>query len=70
LFNRLATALIKLSIVQLRSLILADGELVAESVVKENLTTAADGKRYRTQLYNLDLNVRFGAVQFAEPRFS
>ncbi len=40
--------------------ILADGELIAESVVKENLTTAADGKRYRTQLYNLDLILAVG----------
>lgn len=28
--------------------VLAEGELQADSVVKENLTTAADGKRYRT----------------------
>lgn len=40
--------------------ILTDGELIAESVVKENLTTAADGKRYRTQLYNLDLILAVG----------
>lgn len=40
--------------------ILADGELLGESVVKENLTTAADGKRYRTQLYNLDLILAVG----------
>ena len=40
--------------------ILADDELLAESVVKENLTTAADGKRYRTQLYNLDLILAVG----------
>jgi hypothetical protein len=26
-----------------------------ESVVKDNLTTAADGKRYKTKLYNLSL---------------
>ena len=31
-----------------------EGELVEESVVKESLTTAADGKRYRTKLYNLN----------------
>ena len=30
-----------------------DGELHSDSVVKESLTTAADGKRYRTKLYNL-----------------
>jgi hypothetical protein len=40
--------------------ILAEGELQADSVVKENLTTAADGKRYRTQLYSLDLILAVG----------
>ena len=35
--------------------IFKDGELRSDSVVKESLTTAADGKRYRTQLYNLYL---------------
>lgn len=34
--------------------IFADGELLRESVVKEFLTTAADGKQYRTLHYNLD----------------
>ena len=33
--------------------ILAEGELVEDSVVKESLTTASDGKRYRTKLYRL-----------------
>lgn len=33
--------------------IFADGELVADSVVKESLTTAADGKNYRTKFCNL-----------------
>jgi len=37
-----------------------EGELAPESVVKESLTTAADGKRYRTQLYNLDLILAIG----------
>lgn len=37
-----------------------DGELVEESVVKESLTTAADGKRYRTKLYNLDAILAVG----------
>lgn len=37
-----------------------DGELIEESVVKESLTTAADGKRYRTQLYNLDAILAVG----------
>ena len=31
-----------------------DGELTPISVVKESLTTAADGKDYLTKLYNLD----------------
>lgn len=30
------------------------GELFEDSVVKNSLTTAADGKRYNTKLYNLD----------------
>ncbi|MBV5288040.1 MAG: virulence RhuM family protein [Methyloversatilis discipulorum] len=37
-----------------------EGELIEESVVKESLTTAADGKRYRTQLYNLDAILAVG----------
>lgn len=37
-----------------------DGELEADSVVKESLTTAADGKRYPTQLYNLDAILAVG----------
>ena len=32
--------------------IFEDGELRQDSVVKESLTTAADGKKYRTKLYN------------------
>lgn len=39
--------------------ILTEGELVAESVVKESLTTAADGKAYRTKVYNLDAFLSF-----------
>jgi hypothetical protein len=31
-----------------------DGELHEDLVVKESLTTAADGKVYKTKLYNLD----------------
>src|SRR5690606_12078631 len=34
--------------------IFEDGELVGTSVVKESLTTAADGKAYQTKLYNLE----------------
>jgi hypothetical protein len=40
--------------------IFEDGELEADSVVKESLTTAADGKNYRTQLYQLDLILAIG----------
>jgi hypothetical protein len=40
--------------------IFEDGELSAASVVKESLTTAADGKNYRTQLYHLDLILAIG----------
>lgn len=37
-----------------------DSELRKDSVVKESLTTAADGKNYRTKLYNLDLILAIG----------
>ncbi|MEG0186410.1 MAG: RhuM family protein [Stenotrophomonas sp.] len=40
--------------------ILEEGELTADSVVKFDLTTAADGKRYRTQLYRLELILAVG----------
>ncbi|KWN06884.1 virulence RhuM family protein [Burkholderia ubonensis] len=40
--------------------VLVEGELQAEAVVKQDLTTAADGKRYRTQLYNLDMILAIG----------
>ncbi|MER1941101.1 virulence RhuM family protein [Castellaniella sp. FW104-16D08] len=40
--------------------IFEDGELGADSVVKESLTTAADGKRYQTLLYNLDAILAVG----------
>jgi hypothetical protein len=40
--------------------IFTDGELAESSVVKESLTTAADGKTYRTKLYNLDLILAIG----------
>jgi hypothetical protein len=40
--------------------VFADLELDAAAVVKESLTTAADGKRYRTQLYNLDAILAVG----------
>ncbi|CAH2031284.1 virulence RhuM family protein [Trichlorobacter ammonificans] len=37
-----------------------DRELHEESVVKESLTTATDGKTYRTKLYNLDAILAVG----------
>lgn len=40
--------------------ILEEGELAENSVVKESLTTAADAKKYRTKLYNLDLILAIG----------
>lgn len=40
--------------------ILEDKELRADSVVKESLTTAADGKNYRTLLYNLEMILAIG----------
>lgn len=35
--------------------IFREGELMQNSVVKESLTTAGDGKNYRTKYYNLDV---------------
>jgi hypothetical protein len=40
--------------------ILSEGELEGDSVVKESLTTAADGKRYRTLYYSLDMIIAVG----------
>lgn len=40
--------------------IFEDGELVEASVVKGSLTTAADGKAYRTKLYNLEAILAVG----------
>lgn len=40
--------------------IFKEGELNANSVVKEYLTTASDGKRYRTKYYNLDVIISVG----------
>ena len=37
-----------------------EGELYADSVVKESLTTAVDGKRYRTKYFNLDVIISVG----------
>jgi hypothetical protein len=38
----------------------AEGELEQDSVVKESLTTAADGKNYRTRYYSLDVIISVG----------
>jgi len=40
--------------------IFTDGELDEDSVVKESLTTATDGKNYQTKLYNLDAIMAVG----------
>ena len=40
--------------------IFAEGELREDSVVKESLTTAADGKKYATNFYNLDVIISVG----------
>ncbi|MEM7072726.1 MAG: RhuM family protein, partial [Pseudomonadota bacterium] len=40
--------------------IFRDGELVEDSVVKESLTTASDGKIYCTKFYNLDAVLAVG----------
>ena len=40
--------------------IFKEGELNKTSVVKDSLTTAADGKKYRTMYYNLDVIISVG----------
>ena len=40
--------------------IFKEGELDKISVVKDSLTTAADGKRYKTKLYSLDVIISVG----------
>jgi hypothetical protein len=40
--------------------ILKEGELSSESVIKESLITAADGKNYRTKLYRLEMILAVG----------
>jgi hypothetical protein len=37
-----------------------EGELLKNSVVKEYLTTATDGKKYKTKFYNLDVIISVG----------
>jgi hypothetical protein len=45
--------------IHLRNLF-SEGELEKDSVVKESLITAADGKRYATRFYNLDVIISIG----------
>lgn len=40
--------------------IFKEKELDMDSVVKESLTTASDGKRYRTKYYSLDVIISVG----------
>src|SRR5664279_4873235 len=40
--------------------VLKEGELLADAVVKDSLTTAADGKNYRTKLYRLEMILAVG----------
>ena len=40
--------------------IFAEGELQDISVVKDYLTTASDGKKYKTKYYNLDVIISLG----------
>ena len=40
--------------------IFEEGELMADSVIKDFLITAADGKNYRTKFYNLDAIISVG----------
>ena len=40
--------------------IIAEGELVEDSVCKESLHTASDGKNYKTVFYNLDMIISVG----------
>lgn len=40
--------------------VFSEGELLADSVCKESLHTAADGKKYNTQYYNLDVIISVG----------
>ena len=40
--------------------VFSEGELTESSVVKESLTTAADGKKYATRFFNLDMIISVG----------
>jgi hypothetical protein len=48
-----------------------EGELPRDSVVKESLTTAADGKQYRTKLFGLEMILAVGygsSIEIPKPR--
>ena len=51
--------------------VFVEGELVQDSVVKKFFTTAADGKQYKTNFYNLDavLSVGYRVKSFIATRF-
>lgn len=40
--------------------IFKEGELIEDSVCKESLLTASDGKSYKTKIYNLDVIISIG----------
>ena len=40
--------------------IFSEGELIRDSVVAKNATTAADGKKYQVEYYNLDVIISVG----------
>ncbi len=44
------------------------GELVEDSVVKDSLTTAIDGKNYTSKYYNFDATISIGGIFVAEKR--
>ena len=47
--------------------VFAEGELQPGSVVKEFLTTAADGKNYKTSFYNLDVIISVSGTSLPMP---
>jgi hypothetical protein len=46
--------------------IFKEGELVEEAVVKDSLTTAADGKKYKIRYYHLDVTISVAAATLTE----
>src|SRR3990167_2181315 len=40
--------------------VFSEGEVIADSVIKESLITASDGKKYRTQFYRLEAIIAVG----------